>query len=273
MENFSQSSLKLITSTFLVACLFFSGFLSAKQIPHQDSLQEGHLISQEMIALFLGVDAKFSDEDLNTYMDDIETFTQKLAQRQHRYSSEKQFLKYVFYKVHHRYMKHYREHSGLNDLLAKGDYDCITGTAFYGLILDALNINYTIKELPFHVYLLVQLQDGKGEILLESTDAKGGFVEDPKEIKDMVALYAQNTHTKKEGHYNYSFEINEEIGLKQLAALNYYNEAVVYYNQQNVKQAINYLDYAYHLYPARRMDALRVLIGEMANQPTIQAGR
>lgn len=247
--------------------------LSAKSFPADDTVQQETLISQEMFSLFLGVNTQISAEELEAHMHDIEAFTRKLAKRQSRYRSEKQFLEYAFYKIHNRYMKRYSEHTDLYDLLDKGEYDCITGTAFYGLILDALDIRYTIKELPYHVYLLVQLQDEEGTVLLESTDARAGFVEDPERIHEMMALYAQDIQSDKADHYRYNFEINSEIDLKQLAALNYYNEAIVYYNAHNLSQATHYLNYAAQLYPARRMQTLRMLIDQVSNRQMTQAGR
>ncbi|WPP52390.1 hypothetical protein [Catalinimonas niigatensis] len=239
----------------------------------QDTVQQEELISQELFSLFLGVNPQITTVEAVEYKEDIESFIQKLAKKQSRYRSEKQFLKYAFYKIHNRYLKRYTDHTDLYDLLNKGQYDCITGSAFYALILNALNIEYTIHELPYHVYLLVQLKNEKGNILLESTDARSGFVEDPERITQIMEMYAQDIPSEKADHYTYSFEINAEIELKQLAALNYYNEAVVYYNQQNLKQATHYLNYASQLYPARRMETLRMLIDEVTKQPISSAGR
>ncbi|MDF9798134.1 hypothetical protein OKW21_003397 [Catalinimonas alkaloidigena] len=248
--------------------------LSAMSLHQEDSTQKAQtLISQEQFSLFLGVDTQLTEEQLIASLDDIEKFTQKLAKRKQRYRSEKQFLKYTFYKIHNRYLKHYTAHASLNDLLDKGQYDCITGSAFYALILEALEVDYIIKELPYHVYLIAQPGDEKAPVLLESTDARSGFVEEPERVQEMIRMYAEDVQSDQQDHYTYNFVIDEEIGLKQLAALNYYNEAVDHYNQQNLKLATQYLDYASYLYPAKRMETLRLLINQVTNRPMQQAGR
>lgn len=278
MEIFFIRHAKLLISSCLVIGMGIlqSFTLDLKAMPPhlEDTLQKQEtLISQEQFSLFFGVEPQLSAEQLKVYLEDIEKFTHKLAKRKARYHSEKQFLQYAFYRIHNRYMKRYSEHASLYDLLDKGQYDCITGSAFYALILDALEVDYVIKELPYHVYLMVQPKDENGPVLLESTDARSGYVEDPQRVQEMIKMYAEDIRAEGEDQYSYNFVIDEEIELKQLAALNYYNEAVGYYNQQKLKQATQYLDYATFLYPAKRMEALRMLINQVANRQLQQAGR
>lgn len=278
MVFFSHYRSGFLISLCILSSVVFSGHtlaVSSAQPPKddRDTVEQKELISQELFALFLGVNANFTAQEAVEYMDDLEAFAQKLAKKQSRFRSDRQFLNYAFYKIHNRYLKRYTDHSDLYDLMHKGQYDCVTGSALYALVLEALEIEYTIKELPYHVYLLVHLEDEEGSVLLESTDPRSGFVEDPERIAQMMELYSEDVQSGKDDHYTYNFEINTEIGLKQLAALNYYNEAVVYYNQQNLKQATQYLKYASQLYPAQRMETLRMLIDQVANQPMVPAGR
>lgn len=273
MDMFSGLRSRFFAGIILILniCSFQQLTADPLHLDPQQEEKEQTLISQEVFSLFLGVDTALSADELEEYQRELEHFTKKLAKRKSRYSSEKQFLKYAFYKIHNRYLKHYTDHSSMYDLLDKGKYDCVTGSAFYALILDALGFEYVIKELPFHVYLLVQPDDAE-VVLLESTDPREGYVAEAEKIQEMIRLYEQPLREQSVSEYEYGFQINEEIELKQLAALNYYNEAVDYYNRQNLKLATDYLDYASLLYPTKRMDALRKLINQLAEKPLPQVG-
>ncbi|WKN30125.1 hypothetical protein PZB74_14260 [Porifericola rhodea] len=277
MLFFLKSRKNLWKGLFLISIALFSLQLQAEGFTHQPEAKSDEQrevkLSQELIRLFFNVNAEISNDELQAYVDELEAFTQKLAKRQYKYRSEKQFLRYAFYKIHNRYMKHYSEHTDLYDLVENGNYDCITGSAFYALILDALDIKYVIRELPYHVFLLVEIEDESSVVLFESTDARNGFITDAGAIKEMMSTYEEDIQPASDVYYNYSFTINEKIELKQLAALNYYNEAIAHYNQQNLKEAEYYLNYARQLYPAKRMEALHYLINQVSNQSAAQMGR
>jgi hypothetical protein len=223
--------------------------------------------------LLINVHADVNATEKEALSQKLENFIRKLRRKQHRYKSEERLVRYIFYKVHNRYLKHYRQHTDLYELLDKGYYDCITGTAFYAMIFDALDIDYRIHELPYHVYMTVDVKDKSQDVLLESTDGMAGFVSDPQEIASRKAVYAQEAEQEDADFYQYGFEIKEVISLQQLAALNYYNEAVIYYNQQQLDKASTYLEQAQQLYPAPRMEALQNLIDQVARQQLATADR
>lgn len=228
--------------------------------------QATEIINAQAFALFMDVSETASAAEQEAHYKELSKFTLKLQNRQRRYRFEKQFIRYVFHKVHRKYMKHYAKNTDLHELMERGRYDCITGTALYAIILDALGYQYSVGELPYHVFLMVKLNDGQDSVLLESTDAHSGFVAEHEQIKERMAMYAQDLEANKPNQYDYTFEINERIQLKELAALNYYNEAVHYYNQQRLDQASTLLRQAQALYPARRMQALQSLIDKVVSR-------
>ncbi|WP_332914370.1 hypothetical protein [Algoriphagus boritolerans] len=58
--------------------------------------------------------------------------------------------------------------------------------------------------------------------------------------------------------------IFRKVDLKQLAGLQYYNDAIVYFNSQAFGQAVDQLSKAYLLYPSDRILGLRELSIELA---------
>jgi hypothetical protein len=273
MEVFYKKSLPVLTG----AILFFSLTLFVKKqaigMQMKDTVTEEVSIAQDSYQLLMNVNDDADREIQEMFLLELEKFVDKLARRQERYRSEERFIEYAFYKIHNRYLKNYSRHTDMLDLLEGGKYDCITGTAFYALIFDALGVNYTIHELPFHVYMTVSTKTSGKQLLLESTDGMTGFVSNPEQMAARRDRYAADAVATDADHYAYSFEIDEEINLTKLAALNYYNEAVVYYNEQRLLEARQYLQKARELYPAQRMEALRTLIEQVSGQQIASTDR
>ena len=61
-------------------------------------------------------------------------------------------------KVKENYFKYNRRNASFQELLEKGYYNCVTGTAFYHLILKELGIESEIVALPDHVFLKLMVE-------------------------------------------------------------------------------------------------------------------
>lgn len=255
---------------FTALLLILTGLWATQSIANPDtdpdSLYKKPIISEDIFNLLLKVNDSATPAQMQTFADELDAFIKKMARKKRRYRSEERFIRYAFYKIHNRYLKHYLQHTDLYELFEEGNYDCITGTAFYTLVFEALDIDYTIRELPYHVYLLVNTQDTGKQLLLESTDNMSGFVDNAEDIAARIDTYKQALHDPASDFYKYSFKIDESISLNELAGLNYFNEAIVHYNQQNLADARELLSVAEELYPSKRMEALHHLIEQVARQ-------
>lgn len=169
--------------------------------------------------------------------------------------NEKRFLRRVFYKTHRRFLQHYAQYSAFQDIFSKGNYDCVSGSALYALILKELSIDFTIRETPFHVYLLVYLKNGK-VVLIESTNAMTGFITDPVTILELGETFSQ-LHLEKFGKNHIPF--NYQITLKQLAGLHYYNLGIDAFNQEKFDMSYQFLQKALQFYDSERIVALTKL--------------
>jgi hypothetical protein len=58
--------------------------------------------------------------------------------------------------------------------------------------------------------------------------------------------------------------IFRKVSLNELAGLQHYNEAIVHFNTQNYKQAIDLLSKAYTYYPSERIEGLKELSIDLA---------
>ncbi len=198
---------------------------------------------------------------------ELDKFVSHLKKKQSAYNDEEGFLRFMFYKVHRKYLKHYTSYPSFIDLFNTGKYDCVTGTALYAYLLDNLGYTFSIKELKYHIYLEVHPLAGKNVsqqdyFLIESTDPQYGFLSKPEDIQKRLAWYDNEESAAQTSNYQYTFEINNTINLTELAGLSYYNSAIVYYNRQQFAKAISQLEKAEFLYASQRMQAFMALIGQ-----------
>lgn len=222
-------------------------------------------VSREMLTVFAQVDQAATQLTTEQHLKSLNAFVAELRRKRERYRSETRFLSFFFHKVHRKFLKRYRGHTTLHELLEQGNYDCVTGTALYALLLDALDIPYQVHEFPYHVYLTLTTSEGK-TMMIESTDPRYGLVTNPDEQAQRAKHYGQVAAPASAEEYQYGFTIRERIGLTQLAGLSYFNEAVDYYNQRKFQRANTLLREASLLYDSPRMEAFVRLMSGLAHR-------
>ncbi|MGB3467138.1 MAG: hypothetical protein WBA74_17790 [Cyclobacteriaceae bacterium] len=183
-----------------------------------------------------------------------------LQSKRDKFPSDRQFLQHVYRFVHRKSLKKYKKYVTLEETLSKpGYYDCLTGTLLYSLILDELGFDITIREFNYHVLLIVSLD--KHKILIESTDPVNGFVVGEQAIAQRIADYKEEDASKKRySVYGFTKAIDKEISVAQLVGLHFYNQAISYLNNLDMKGALPNISKAYALYPCERIREISKLI-------------
>ena len=180
-------------------------------------------------------------------------------------------LRVIFQKTHQRLLKNYTQHSSFTDLLENGAYDCVSGSAALGLLLDRYGYAYEVVETDYHVFIQVYL-DGK-TLILESTIPVGGMITRPSAVSDYLAAYLNEGKPEarniSEGLAGTKIDTSDntifrKVNLSELAGLQNYNEAIVHFNQQEYRQAIDLLSKALALYPSERIEGLKELSIDLA---------
>lgn len=180
-------------------------------------------------------------------------------------------LRIIFQKTHQRLLKDYTQHSSFADLLESGAYDCVSGSAALGLLLDRYGYAYEVVETDYHVFIQVYL-DGK-TIILESTLPVGGMITAPSAVNNYLGAYLHEgkpvARNINEGLAGAKVDTSDntifrKVNLSELAGLQHYNEAIVHFNQQEYRQAIDLLSKALVLYPSERIEGLKDLSIELA---------
>ncbi|GAB3332068.1 hypothetical protein GCM10027429_11060 [Marivirga atlantica] len=212
------------------------------------------------------VQKQIPDSIKTQYFAQLEPLLNKLAKK--KGNSIDYFLEHLFYKTHRKILKHYTKYnSSLDEVLANGNYDCVTGSLLYAFILDHFNIPYKIIETDFHAFLIVK-PEGK-EFIFEVTDPLGGFITDKKEVLKFKIKYFPDKNslglnsadeigrayfTSSEGNTIYN-----EVNFMQLYALQYYNQGILALNNKAYQKAVEELKIARNIYPSRRVKAIMAI--------------
>jgi hypothetical protein len=196
-------------------------------------------------------------------IESFQHFIAKLERKRTALKSDREFLKYVFYKTHQRFLKNYTSHATLDNTFANGNYNCLSGTILYALILNQFNIPHEVIETNYHIFILAETPEGK--ILMEATDPLNGFVTNHEELDMRIAVYKQNelnnaTSRADKSHYKFRFDLYNSVSLNELRGLSYYNMAVFTFNNQQLPEAVEYLMKALALYSSPRMDEFSQLV-------------
>ena len=167
----------------------------------------------------------------------------------------KKQVKVIYKKVHEQFFKKYDEKVCFNNIFHDGRYNCVTASSLFCIILNEFNIPYQIKETPTHVYLIAD--PGKQHILIETTTPAQGVVYYNEKAKRGYVEYLRDNKIISEQEFlmnsidklfNDYYDKDEEIGLKELVAINYYNSGVSYYNDEDYSNALPQFEKAKILY-------------------------
>lgn len=223
----------------------------------------------DMTKLGLFVRDDFGKVNLEAYMAMETQYLEmlgKLVEKKSTYRSDESFLKFMFFKVHRKFLKQYEKQVVFSEIFGpQGKYDCVTASALYALFLDDLDFEYDVVETDYHVYLLVHA--GDKEILFETTDPLNGFSSDQKEILERTEIVLNDARKINEelalaGVTNDFREMKEtsqvqviqnRVGLKELSALHYYNQSLKALSSQDFRKAYKYIVVAQGMYPSKRI--------------------
>jgi hypothetical protein len=184
-------------------------------------------------------------------------------------------LRSIFEKSHQKLFKKYEQHSTFNAMLAEGKFDCVSGSAALGLLLDRYSFDYKIVETAYHVFIVIGFEDK--DILFESTLPVGGMITSSSKVQAYLAAYKP---TKNSELYPLNQRLGDpiqalndnsifrKVSLLELAGLQYYNDAIAHFNQQMFTDASNQLTKALALYPSDRIKDLKDLAIQQAYKTT-----
>lgn len=184
----------------------------------------------------------------------FDAFLGKLAGKRSAYKHEKDFTRYIFTKTHQVILKRYAEYVPFESLFTTGTYNCLTGTILYSLILTHFNIEHSIIETNYHIFLIAHTD--QGDVLMEATDPIHGFVSAPSAVEAKLAVYRERSReirASREGLYQFTFNLFREVSPSELLGLVHYNLSIEAFNQRKLEKAVAQLLEAARLYRSERI--------------------
>lgn len=194
--------------------------------------------------LFFSPFPTLSNAENAVFKKKIAVFIEKAIQKKQKQNSDIRFLQWLHRQIHEEFLQTYRSPVAFHQIFETKEYDCVTGTLLTAYILEKVGYGFDIIETADHVYLQVLLP--KKSVLIETTDPSRGVVSDSVSIAHRLAK-----HTKK-----------QKISLFQLTGIQYYNQAVQYYQAYRFAEAENSLAKAEMIYASERTRILKTLINK-----------
>jgi len=201
----------------------------------------------------------------------LKSFLKSLEKKNTR--TQVYFLQHLFSRTHNKFLKEYDRSATFGETITTGKYNCLTGVTLYSILLKELGFNFRILETNYHIFLLIEMHDNR-LALFETTDPVHGFSTDQNDIKKRVSLYTGGQLTAAEtsrNFYQYETSVYQEVSMRQLRGLLYYNYAVNAYNRHDLPAAINYFAKGLEFYQSSRTDEFFVLISSALDQSGLDA--
>ncbi|ALI99788.1 hypothetical protein [Rufibacter tibetensis] len=253
----------------LLLLVFFSLYAQAqkdtlriKNISYSSGFEEKYFKAldkgeQNKLALLLAVNPFVTDKELESAGQSMQRLYAALELSKIREKALPKQVKLIFDVAHRQFLKKYEEVASFDQIMKTGTYNCVSATALYALVLEHYGIDYEVKQLPTHVYLVA---DPKGsKIMMETTNPLGGyFVPDPKFKKSYVEYLQKGKLVSEEevrtkgvdAVFNENFKADKSINFQQLVSLQYYNEGLKQYEDQAYEKSGKAFQKAYRLHPS-----------------------
>jgi len=161
----------------------------------------------------------------------------------------------IYMQVQKQFLKKYVPYATLAQTFQTGSFDCLSGSMLYAYVFDQLDIDYQLIEMSFHIYIRVRLENKT--LLLESTDPTFGLLTRSWEIEEREKKYRQDNVLLAD---DITPEICREITLEALNGLQWYNKALVHYNNADFLLALDALKASEKHYKGQRSTAFQTVI-------------
>lgn len=239
----------------LIAAVAYS---QPESIVFHSEFEKEAFCNPEPFRILLASDEQTDDAKFNAYESVVNDLVEKIKHKQEKLSDEL-LMEYVFFLIHRKQLSWYKNFVTLADVMETGNYDCLTGTAFYSVLLSSVGIPFTIYEFDYHVFLVAEVNNKK--FLFESTDPYTGFSSDEEVIKSHISKYQVgvaalngNQMNSIGNHQNTAGSlVFNQINLQNLTGLQYYNQALKAYNEKDLEKGRIFMEKALLLYPSKRM--------------------
>lgn len=190
--------------------------------------------------LFMISDPACSEQKTVDAKKQFDAFITELKASKILRQSEEKLIRALHKKVHERFLTRYRALVEFNEIFVSGEYNCVSSTALFALVLEALEIPYYVQEQPGHV--LIMAYPNTSNITVEMTTVKNAFVIPPRKdinqaIRNLLELQLVTPKQVKSlgdvAVYDLFFNVRSKITIDQLIGIQFFNHAITSINSSN----------------------------------------
>jgi len=220
--------------------------------------------TSDYLALSLAIDPSSDGKNLEQVRTTLNVAADHIRLNTQKQKKASRKLKFIFDYVQQNFLKQYDLDAGFAGMFKTGNYNCLTASILYALLLDDLGIPYKIKLMPGHVYLIVYAEEVP--YMFETTDPVTGFFAMDDQVRAravqglrlMSFIASDNSPVRNQSDIfdRYYIQLNN-TDLRGLAGYEYVNSAVNEMIRQNYLLAYQLIDKACLLTPMSELSYLR----------------
>ncbi|HLP54428.1 MAG TPA: hypothetical protein VK151_05340 [Fluviicola sp.] len=248
----------LLLSGFLLLC--FLPLLSQGE-SFQTAYEQEVLLNKGAthLELLMAMGTGASRERTQAVKKDLDAFISEIKSSDMMRMPEVKLMKELHRKVHKRFLTEYKFITPFHEIFETGQYNCVSATALFALVLEGLDIPYNIQEQPTHVYIMAYPETKA--ISVEMTALKDVYyLPGRKDVTQAVGtLLELNVITEEDVRrngeqqiYQAFYNTNDVIDLRQLAGIQYFNEAILRANDEQFEDALDIICKAEKLYDVKK---------------------
>lgn len=174
------------------------------------------------------------------------------------------FLEDVFFMTQQNLFVTYEEHANFSKTLHDGIFDCVTGSGIFALLLEKFGFDFKVMETDAHVYIKGMVSGQP--FIMESTFPLNGFLVGDEQVRKFESnfipagadLQDKLQYLGKMDDSPIQNKTFNEIGLRELGGLQYYNDAIKKFYEEDYLGAYSQLLKAEFLYPSSRINKFKV---------------
>jgi tetratricopeptide (TPR) repeat protein len=221
----------------------------------------------DYLSLFLAVSPSTDKELAEKVNQMIILESDRINDKKFGKKTDEKKVKSIYEWVNKDILYIYKEQALFRDIFSTGNFNCLTASAYYGFMFTNLGIGFEFRESSNHVHPVAF--PNTLQIKVETTDPVFGFQYFDTKIKAQFVNYLLSSKviSKEEVAassidliFNKYYFPESSIGMRELAGLQYLNDALNNFGQDNFTYAFDQIQKAYFLYPSDKISTVMLFL-------------
>lgn len=258
---------------FIFIFIFSCRWINAQEIAYDDltfnsyfeEIAFYHLKEEkpDFFKLLLSVDKEITESKYELFKREIDIELAKIRTKKFDKAKPDKKIEFIYHQLNKDIFFKYNENVNLTQVFSEGSFNCLTASAYYGIILDSLGIKYHIRESMNHVHPVAFIADL--HIKVETTDQiQGVKYFDDRLKRQFVEYLLEKKQISRDEYYSETLDVifnryyfpESSIGIQELAGLQYMNDALFLFFNGSFSASLEQIKKACYLYPSDRIKTI-----------------